>query len=1155
MNAINCPVCGEPLAEAEQDRCGECGAMLSTAMLEEVRTATRAAEAPPEPVPTALPADEAEELVEAFRSQFERHQVYLPQAWTRRLERLAADAETGRRQAMVFFVDLRGYTTLSRELSEKQLDELLGWFYGVCTRQVERFGGFVIQLLGDAVFAAFGAPWAFERDAESGLQALLAIREEISRHGSFAGHPITIRAGADCGTVGVRLVKIHGQTRPDLIGSTVNLAARLQAAAETWEILISDTLADQVRGIFRMESRPKFEPKNYGREVEPWALLEHRGEAAERRRQDVPFVGRNAELARLGELADGVRAGRFAALSLTGEAGVGKTRLVKEAFARMSPAQIQALAVDCEPHYRYTLLQALLDLMRQMSRCDGDTAAATTPEAQLEALKRRAPKLADEAWPSVGYVLGVERHTQTLHALPGPTLHTQIVASLAALIEAAAAHAPLALFIDNMQWVDRMTWEVVEKLLQAQPAGLMLIATARPKLSTLESVDEGEAASKFDLTERLMAEPWEQIALMALPDSELHELLGHLLDFNELHPLVRRRLLTETEGIPLYLIELARRVRERGELPLTEELRHDYPGQISPDIPPAVIEVMQARIDNLNIQRRAILQCGAAMGRRFSERLIRLFEVIYPELLAELFALKGLAMLRDEPLPEDIQYFFTPTLLRDVAYHMITHDQQMRLHERIAELIEAHFPERLDQFAFELAVHWIRAGKWPHARRYLRRAARQAIGHGAPEEAYELVSQALQSFTGGETPPEGQLSPQALLDLQQRGLLEQLGGVAGRLLGQYNQSDNHFTRFLEIAQTIGNEQWLHDAFYELAGNAMEKGELANAEELLDHIPAVDGETARQYRVHNLRGIIRLRTAAFDGALEEFRAVAEQIQEESATVADAWNNMGLVLWQQGRLDQAQAAFDRALNVWRRIGQPFGEVISRSNLGIIAEKQGRIAEAEGHYAEALVKADELGYLHMISAIEANLANLTLLRRQWKQAEGHAARSLHAARMIGHRHSEAIALENLGLALSGQGLRAEAREQLRQAEALGESMGDPTRCDSPRLAQAWNALQINELEECRLWLGRLGEKLDADLADWSQTIQLALEAQRRGEGSAIRDALEADPWRRQATLEQVLRRIDAMAWLAARGIDGLDAGRLEQMRNEQFLTSAPE
>ncbi|MCE5229466.1 AAA family ATPase [bacterium] len=1119
MSQVVCPVCGEPLKSAVAGSCAECGALLTDEILQNARAA--AAQIPkPQPAEPAPEPTETEELIEAFRAQFERHQIYLPRSWTKRLERLAAEAETSRRQAMVFFVDLRGYTALAQKLSEKQLDSLLQWFYGLCTRHVERHGGFVIQLVGDAVFAAFGAPWAFERDAESGLRAVLEIRDEVRAKGNFEGYPLAVRAGADCGTVNVRLDTIHGQRRPDLVGSTVNLAARLQAAAETWEILVSDTLADQVRGIFNMEARPPFVPKNFHREVQPWSVTGHRLQDAVRRRQDLRFVGRVEELNRLLAAIDETSRGGCRMISLSGEAGVGKTRLVREAFSRVDPARIATVSVDCEPHYRYALLQTMLDLIAALTR-PGEP--SSDPAARLAAVAALCSELDPAVLPSIGYVLGVEPHAGALRALPGPQLRRQIVASLAALIKAAAHAKPLVLFIDDAQWIDRVSWEVFERLFEERPAGLMLIVTARPQ-------PESNLPDDFNVALLLEEGPLEKMTLRALPDPELRELLNQILDLDRLHPLVRRRLLSETEGIPLYLIELARCIEEQQQLPLAEALAHDHPGGPTPHIPPVVIEVMQARIDNLQAQRRAILQCGAALGRRFSQRLIQVFESIYPALLAELFALKGMQMLEDQPLPNDIEYFFTPTLLRDVAYHMMTADQQVRLHRRVAELIEEFFPERADQFAFELAVHWMRAGDMQRARCFLRRASRQSIGRGAPQEAYELVLQALESFADGQPIPSGPLSPQMLLDVQQRGIIEQLAGQAGRMLGQYSESDIHFQKFLEIARVIGNEQWLARAHFELAGNAVERGEMDKASGLLDLIGDANPGSPLHNVTHNLRGMIKLRTGKVDGAIEEFRAIAELMQEESGSVADAWNNMGLVFWMQGRLQESEASFGRALDIWRRIGQPFGEVATESNLGIIAEKQGRHGLAERHYARALETAESIGYLHGISAIEANLANLALLRRDFEEARHRSARSLQSARMIGHRNSEAIALENLGLAFGAQGLFDEALASLAEAEGVSEKTGDPERRDSARLARAWIALLNRKWDLCRSTVETLPDEIGADLRSWRESMLLALDLVGGNRAPSSDDLDRLDDLQKTASTEDYLRHIDALTAASA-------------------------
>ncbi len=1144
INSIQCPVCGEPVevgAEQAKTRCPECGAMLTTDIIEKVRqdllTAVETETKSVKEAPAALSDEATDELLLAFRNQFERHEVRLPKEWVDRLRRLATETESGRRQATIFFADLRGYTRLSQVLDEIQLDRLRQWFYEVCTRRVELHGGFVIQFLGDAVYAAFGAPWAFERDAESALRALLDIREDIRRKGTFEGHELAIRAGADTGTVNVRLTEEQGRARPDLFGSPVNLAARLEAIADTWEILVSDTLAAQVRGLFELEKRPAWTPKNYNREVIPYAVVKHKGEDAVRRRNDIRFVGRNAEINVIRGWVQQATQGGFVAARLTGEAGIGKTRLVDEVIQRNGLGRSHWAKVGCEPHDRHVLLGAMIKLLHRIAQWASGflTGETMSPEAVFSALAGRFYEVEPYVLPSVGYILGVEPHASAIRSLPAKELKAQVVSSLTALIRAACRTSPpWVVFIDDSQWLDRLSWEVVDAVVKEKPAGLLLMVSGR--LASDQDETESEVQSIDQFVEKTEGTAWRKINLESLPETDRVELVGEVLDLGKLHPHLRNRLLQETEGIPLYMLELARDIAENPDKSLADlvESRKDDGLGISE----VIIDILQARVDKLSRQRRALLQCGAVLGRRFDLKVIKMFEAMHAELLGELYALKGLRLLRDEPLPEDISFFFTPTVLRDVAYRMLNPEQKMALHRTVAEQIEKRYPEHKKIFAYELAIHWIRGGDVDRARPYLRRAAQKAMDQGASQEAYELVQLALNP-SGMSVSKEASPAPaeSESLALQQTGLIQEIGGRACRLLGDYEKADRHFLALADIARKIENPLWEANSQFQRGITLIETGNLPEAEKLLASVPAgLEGGSELLARAKNALGIIQLRTGRLQEALSQFQNLARDLSEGgkfNLTAADAWNNTGLVQWHLGNMVGSREAFSMALEIWQRLGNLYGQVSTLSNLGIAAEKLGKFTEAASNYAKASQLAEQIGYLHGISAIESNRANLSLLRQKWGEAQEQSAKALQAARLIHHKESETISLENLGLALGGLGQLEEAVEVLKQAAELGIEMNNPMRRDSARLACASVAFHHGDASFAEQCLMLLPSEISPDLQSWRETLRTALQIFSGSRAEAQKFVASLDEIQRGASMEDYLRRLDAVVYLCDRGV----------------------
>lgn len=1122
-----CDICGDETGTLS-GYCDSCGAILPESfgdVAEEVPSADV-----PVPDPLAeLPVIETE-LLSAFRNQFEQNQVQLPQKWSEKLRHLAFNVELGRRFASIFFVDLRGYTALSRILPEEQLDELRQWFYSLVTRRVEQYGGFVIQFAGDAVFAAFGAPWAFERDSESALQALLDIREDIRQKGQYAGHPLAIRAGSDFGPVNVRTTDVQGRQTPDLFGSTVNLSARLEAQADTWEILISDTMATQVGSVFELEPRTPFVPKNYGREVTPYAVIQHKGQDAVRRVHHLPYVGREYEMRQILTAANNVSAGQFETLHITGDAGMGKTRLVRESMQHPGFPEFSVARVDCEPHFRFAFLHTLKIAIKHWIIQQGKSEAETLEEQdELSVLHNLLPNLDTSIVPTLGYVFGHHNYVTQLSSIPTNILKQQIEAALVTLIRTMAGRQRLLLFIDDFQWADLLTFQILCRVINEQPGNVLVILIGRDSFDEeLFAHEEQNGDNQPGLIGKIR-QAATNIRLSPLTPEQCEAIASSSVNWSNIDLRVRERILAESEGIPLYVIEIASELAERSSAVSGVFLADTASAIGNLALPNSILNILQARLDRLTKEQRAVLQCGATLGRKFSYKVISLYETLREDLLSELYALKGIAMLRDQAELDDILFAFNPTALRNVAYSLLTAQQRKQLHRAIAVAIEKHYPTRLDDFLYDLAYHWVRAEDLNHGRRYIRRAVQAALKHGAPHEAYSLVKRALSIAATNDT-----AAANDLVYRQQQALLEEGGGKACRLIGDFDKSREHFTAFLEIASSIQNEGWVANARFQLAANNLELGNLDDCEAVLEELRGRKTTPADLLvRVANVLGIVFLRKGRLNDALSEFQWLATDPSVEQNAIAskgDGLSNAGLVYWHLGQLDKAEQCFNEAYSLYSGLNNPFGQSSALCNVGIVLEKKGQFAKAVDTYDKAHALAESVGYLHGLSAIETNRSNLFILLRHWDDALLAAARALKYAEMIQHRHSQATALNNLALASGGLNNLAEAEKYLDQSDRISTEMNDPIRIVSALLTRVWINLQNNQWDNGLIVHDRLSSEyfsenhsLPPHLAQWHETHRLGFKFRTDGIFPQEFEVASLKEYGKEASAENVVRRLD--------------------------------
>ena len=1099
---VECPVCGEKLARPIPAFCPACEMVFSGDVLDKSAEWARD-DGARDSLEEAKAPIETDQLLAAFRAQFEEQNLAVPASWSERLNSLALETEQGRRMATVFFVDIRGYTRITREVTGAELRDLRIWFTEVCTRHVERHSGFVIQTLGDATYAAFGAPWAFERDSESALLALLAINEEVRRKGTFAGHKLALRAGAAYGLVQVGLTNEGGRLRPDVFGSAVNLASRLEAKANTWDILISDDLANQVRAAFELAKGPAFEPANYGEEVQTWMVLRYLGFEARRRDVSLEFVGRTAQRQLLADRIAGLRTGGTFALRINGEAGMGKSALLSVVLDDLSGCEV--VWECCDPGDRHTLLGVLTRLIERLARLPSDASR----EDKHAALRGLLDSPDDAGANYLGYVLGIPSCIAALRSCPAQMVHDGVVSSLVRLLAHGGRRSglPRLVVVDDTHWIDELSWEIIEGLRERAEPGVGIILAQR---------DDPFSSTDIQYVDNLSVDsPWESILLEALLEGERLAVIGQILDAQSLHPIARRHLLEELEGVPLYLVETAK------------ELRDSQDAFKEPRVPDSLLDILQARVDRLQAQRRSVLQSSSLLGRRFSNKVIRVLEGRHEELQLQLAALKALHMLCDTHFGGDEGFRFAPSMLRDVAYQMMPEEKRQELHAYLAQALEEHFSDRLDDVAWDLALHWQAAGNRKKACKHQRRAARRAANLGALDQALELLQNAIVLVRD-----EAASCPLARGQLAV--LLEDLGET-WKQAGNLDKAAKALLELREIALAENNIRWLYTAHLQLAFIETHRANYAKVEEWLGQLPPIDDD-AHNMMVQNTRAIAWMHS----GRAEETLAVFDDIAERAATLHpipevahQAANNAGLVLWQMGRLDEAHARFTAVRKTYARTGNLFDECLVLINCGIIEEKRYPLCRAEETYGRAREICERLGYEYGLVLTNVNRANLQFLMGKPEDARTSAAAALVEARKIEEPFIESVALENLGLAEGFLGKWDAACNSFAEASRIGHEIDDPDREASPWLARGYVALNLNRSEEIAACLARSSAANGADLLELQvmlKSVAMALDTRDSSDipdGTALRRLLET------GSREAVLRWLHAIEFLVRAGI----------------------
>jgi ABC-type oligopeptide transport system substrate-binding subunit/class 3 adenylate cyclase len=638
------------------------------------------------------------------------------------------------------FADVVGSTALAERLDPEDVKLVVGEAVARIVGEVESLGGHVKDLAGDGVLAFFGAPTTREDDAERAVRCALRILGEMEEYErevrrGWGAEGFGVRVGAATGAVVVGEVGAGSRVEYAAFGDTVNVAARLQSAAQPGTVLVDDATHHAVEGLFQWGERLDLELKGKDESVAAWPVA---GVAAEARPQrglpgvETRLIGRSRELGQGREALDALRAGRGGVLVVAGDAGIGKSRLLNELRELAEREGTSWLEGRCVSYGESLPYWPFRDLLR------GEWIGAGGDEPELRVrvgLRRRLEQLfgegfAAELYPYLGGLLEValEREAAARTSQLSPeALQWRTFEVVGQLFARLAEDAPLVVSIEDLHWADPTSVLLLEQLLSlAEEAPVLLVLSLRPERDHAAWGLREHASREFPHLVR-------EIDLGPLGDSD-GELLAALVAPATLPAELERRVLEAADGNPFFLEELVRSLADVGALVRADDgWRFDHAVEV--EVPPTVEKVILARVDRLSAQARDLVTAASALGRTFALPLLEgVIDEDAGEALHELQRLGLLRQSRRWPQPE---YRFRHALIQETAYRTLLAEQRTRLHRRAAEWLEERYAGREGEVLGLLAYHWLRAEDEAKAADYLLRAGDKARLEYALDEAIE----------------------------------------------------------------------------------------------------------------------------------------------------------------------------------------------------------------------------------------------------------------------------------------------------------------------------------------------------------------------------------------------------------------------------------
>lgn len=644
---------------------------------------------------------------------------------------MAGGAE--RRQLTVMFCDLVGSTALASRLDPEEMGEVIRAYQIAVTGEITRFGGHVAKFMGDGILCYFGWPAAHEDEAEQAVRAGLAVVAAVGALQTPQGETLAARIGIATGLVVVGDLVGSGEARERaVIGETPNLAARLQAVAAPGSVLVSDSTRRLLGADFDLTPAGPLSLKGIDA---PVAVHWVRGSRETVSRFDahqpkvpLPMIGRERELATLLDHWTRARGGEGRCLVLIGEAGIGKSRLVRELHDAVQQDASVTIRYQCSPYHRDS---PLWPAIQQLSFAAG--IAAAEPEAgkraKLRALLRRAIPDEGEALSLIGALLGLEPpDDDPQRKLPPQQRRTRTLRALVDQLVGLAKAGPVLLVVEDVHWIDPSTLELMELALErASSCPVLMVLTSRPPFETW--------LSRHPRVARLTLNRLDRDATGALIDGVAggKALPAEIVD----------EVLAKTDGVPLFAEELTRAVLESGLLDEDAEA-FSLKGPLPPlAIPSSLYDSLMARLDRLQPVKE-VAQTAACIGREFSYRLLAAVSNLPEDRLVEaLEQLQDAELIFGRGAPPVAHYAFKHALVRDTAYQSLLKRRREKLHRRIAEQLVVLEPGIADTQPELLARHFTEAGLVEAAVEYWWRAGIISVARFAHREAASHYARAL----------------------------------------------------------------------------------------------------------------------------------------------------------------------------------------------------------------------------------------------------------------------------------------------------------------------------------------------------------------------------------------------------------------------------
>ena len=705
-----------------------------------------------------------------------------------------------RRVVTMLFCDLKGSTAAAEQLDPEDWTEIMNGAFTHMIKPVYRYEGTIARLMGDALLAFFGAPIAHEDDPRRAILAGLDIVEAIKPYREQIQEryhiEFDVRIGINTGLVVVGAVGSDLRMEYSALGDAINLAARMEQTAQPGTIQVAYDTYKLIKNLFEFKSLGGVTVKGKSEPVLAYQVIGRKFESIHTRGIEglhAPIVGRDGELLALREVLAGLRQGLGRILFVLGEAGLGKTRLISEAhevfqgLGYPQAAWVETISLSYETNQAYGLVQRLL---RRMSGIEYNDPPGIVHEKLSDLLQSLEETRHTRALRVFEALFGLETETQA-PPMDDETFKRELYEAMVLWWKSRFSVQPAVLVFDDMHWCDAASAELLRQLLPLTgEIPLVLLFAMRGERNAPAWQIKSTADEEYN-------HRYTELVLRPLSEAEGNELVNRLLNNPDLPNGLRGNILDKSGGNPFFIEEVVRTLIDNGILVAEERgtngqtKRSWRATSASADfaIPDNLQSLLSARMDRLEESTRGTLQLASVIGRSFYRRVLQAVDEASYELDKHLGTLLRMDLIREAARVPEIQYTFRNPLTQEAVYKTILIKRRRAFHRRVGEAMESIYADRLDALYGLLAHHFTLANEREKAIEYYRKAAKQAVGLFAYDDAIQNLREALKLIEAGKQ-TEAHMT-----------LLEELADVY-RLLRDIGQSIALYHESLHLWETV-----------------------------------------------------------------------------------------------------------------------------------------------------------------------------------------------------------------------------------------------------------------------------------------------------------------------------------------------------------------